>query len=490
MTASSATVAPSAPAGEPPRSTVRLWLYGLGMLVPAAYFAWRYPLLGNTHHLTDIGILSGYRHVEFDAFVAGMAALFALYLLAIRESRHHPARRALPVVFGIAAGLALIMALMYPVNAIDLFIYAVRSHLFTTYGVDPNAVTPSAFPGDPWVPFAGGWVDHVSPYGPLWNLLVAPITVLAGDRLTLALLGFKALAVAALLGGGWAIAGITVDRPTATATGPLIYLWNPLVLWEGVGNGHNDLVVTLLLLAALLAWSRRWNGWVIPALLLATLIKYVTALFLPLAVVALWRRVPAGAERRRLIGASVLTGLVILTVSFFPFYDLAAVWRSWQDQRDIVLSSPLELATTLAALQSRVPVASVERWGMFLGEAGTLLALAVAAVSLWRRPGRFPAVGFEVLFVFLLVATWGFRPWYLIWLVGAAAVLPAAWPTRRTVLWAAGALASYGVFIWFRAWWGNGHDVRLVVVGIGVIFLPTLLATLGEVAQVVVARFG
>ncbi|HET8980367.1 MAG TPA: hypothetical protein VFN87_19605 [Solirubrobacteraceae bacterium] len=466
--------------GQSPRSTRRLWLYGAGMLVPAAYFAWRYPLAGNTARLVDIGIMSNYRPAGFVTFVGGLGVLFVLYALALRESRRLPARQALPAVFAIAAGLGLLMALMYPVNAIDLFIYAVRSHLFTAHGVDPNAITPSTFRGDPWVPFAGGWVNAVSPYGPLWNLLAAPVTWLAGDRLGAALFGFKALALAAYLAGGWAVAGATRDRPAGTPSGALFYLWNPLVLWEGVGNGHNDLVVAFLLALSLLAWTRHRDDWVIPPLVLATLVKYVTALLLPLAVVALWRRVPAGPDRRRLVlltlGVSVLAAIVALS----PFFDVVAVWRSVRDQQNIILSSPLELALTLPALLNRFPAGAIERWGMGLGEAATLLALGVAALALWTRPARLAAACFEVLYVFLLLATWNFRPWYLIWLVAAAAVLPGRWPALRTALWTAGALGGYAVLIWLRAWWGNGHDLRLVAVAVGVIFAPTALATLAE----------
>src|ERR1700712_355810 len=257
-------------------------------------FAWRYPLGANSQTLTDIGKLSRYGGSAFAGYVAGMLVLFGCYILALRESRHLSSRQTLPAVFGCAALMAIGMSWMYPVSAIDVFLYAVRSRLLTTYGVNPISVPFHSYPADPWNAFiTADWAARVSPYGPLWNLLVAPITWLAGDHMLVALIGFKMLAMVSLLAGGWAIVriGMAVGREDV-ATGALLYLWNPLVLWEGLGNGHNDIVLTLPLLLALLAWFTRRDALVIPLLVIAALIKYVTLPLIPLAAIALWCRAP------------------------------------------------------------------------------------------------------------------------------------------------------------------------------------------------------
>ena len=134
----------------PVRSAWRLWLYGIGMLVPVFYFARRYPLRGNTERLLDIGKMAQYGRAEFAAYVGGMAILFGLYVLALYESRRLSDRQALPAVFGCGTALATAMAWMYPVNAIDIFLYAARARLFTAYGANPRAVYFRDFPDDPW----------------------------------------------------------------------------------------------------------------------------------------------------------------------------------------------------------------------------------------------------------------------------------------------------------------------------------------------------
>jgi hypothetical protein len=107
----------------------------------------------------------------------------------------------------------------------------------------------------------------------------------------------------------------------------------------------------------------------------------------------------------------------------------------------------------IGLLRDRYPTAEIKRWAEFVGVGILLTVLLLSTVAVWTRPRRFGRAAFEVLFVFLLVATWNFRGWYLIWLVGLAALLPWGWPAWRAIAWTAGALAGYALFIWGWEWW-------------------------------------
>jgi hypothetical protein len=449
------------------------------MMVPMLYFAWRYPLLGNTRQLVDIGKMAQYEWDEFAGYVGGMVVLYALYLLALWESRRVAARRAMPAVVGCGTAMALAMAWMYPVNAIDIFIYAVRSRLFTEYGVNPIAAYPADYWSDPFMRFASQeWADNVSPYGPLWNLIAAPVTYASGDRIGVALVGFKVLAVIAALVGTWIVVRtVAVERPNDVATAAILFLWNPLVLWEGVGNGHNDLVLAVPLLLAMLAWAKRRDRFVIPLLVVGVLIKYVTVVVIPIAVVALWRRAGSWEERWRLVVWSGGLSLVAVAIGFAPFFDVGAVRESIASQGNIYLTSPAAMAIGL--LRDRYDVVEIRRWGRMIGEGVLIATMAWQATGLWARPRRLPRATFEVLFVFLLVATWNFRGWYLIWPVALAAVLPWGWPAWRMIAWTAGAMSVYALFIWGWEWWGTDF-YTLQNVGVPMIFGAAVLLTVVE----------
>lgn len=466
---------------------LRLWLYGLGMLLPLVAFTWRYPLGPHALSLTDIGKLSGYGRAEFAGFVVGLAALFGLYLLALHESQRLGTREALPIVFTCATLMAAAMALMYPTNAIDIYLYAVRSRLWTSYGANPLSAFPADFPADVWFHFSGGeWAGRGSPYGPLWNLLAAPITWAAGDRILLALLGFKALAIAALLGGGWAIARALAASGTGSpTTGAICYLWNPLVLWEGIGNGHNDVVLVLPVLLALWAWAARRDRLVIPLLVAATLIKYVAAPLVVLAAIALWRRAAGRGKRRALLAWSLSLSLAVATLALFPFYDLAAARASLADQGGVLHTSPQSVAVAL--LNDHYPAEAVRSWAALLGAGAVYLALCWHAGVVWRRPEHLARACFEVLFVLVLVGLGNARPWYVIWLVGIAALLPWGWPAWRAIAWSSGALAGYGFFIWVEAWWQPGYDA-VQTIGVALMLAGTLALTAAEIGLAATQR--
>lgn len=461
--------------------TARFAVYGLGMLIPAFFFARRYPLRGNAGDLLDIGKLARYQTPEFVWYCVGLAVMFASYVLAAIECRRLPRSVTMPAVFGVGAGLAACFAWMYPVNAIDLYIYAVRSRLWTLYGENPNAVRPEVFwETDPYMRYGmQEWSREVSPYGPLWNMVAAPATLIGGNDIGPALVVFKLIAVAALLLVGFVIfrtvSGIAPDRAPAAA---LIWLWNPLVLWEGVGNGHNDIVVALPLTLALAAWLRRRYAVVVPLLIGAALLKYVTLLLVPLAAVAVWRALPTYRARFRTAAVGAALSLVACGVAFWPFYDVSAVYDSIRRQGEFISTSP---AAVIARWITARPVGSgvqddVKRvcLGIFA------LVCLWAVVRVWKRPERLPAAAFEVFFFFLLVATWYFRAWYLVWPVAVVALLPLGWPFARLTAWCAAALGTYAIYIWVWDWW-KVEWVEIRRVGVLVTFVPPLVLTTGAV---------
>jgi alpha-1,6-mannosyltransferase len=468
---------PTAPTEQPDPATRNIWWCGIALLIPVAMFSFAFPLIDNSDRLIDIGKLTDYRPAALAIYVLGIAVMFGAYLWALRLTRHvHSSRVLAPVVCtGVVATLTI--ASMYPVNAIDLFIYAVRSRIFTAYGQNPQVATPSQFPGDPYMAFSSAeWSVTGSPYGPLWNLIAAPITALTGENLTAALFGFKVLAVISVFVGAWLI-GLTLQSyRLPVASGVLLYLWNPLVLWEGVGNGHNDTVMMVPILAAMLAWSRGRDRWVIPLLVVAACIKYVAVLAVPVAVVAIWRRQQPSTRLNTFVVSGVVSA-AIAVASTAPFFDVGAIWRSVSEQGTIFLTSPAAVAATL--LDDVLPVGVARGVVVLIGATLMALFLWLQLLLVWQSPERMPRAVYETLFVFLLVAAWNFRVWYLIWLMALAAVLPIGWPSWRAIAWTAGGLAGYAHFIWIWDWWDPGFPV-IQAVGVAILTGPAVVVTLIE----------
>jgi len=247
---------------------------------------------------------------------------------------------------------------------------------------------------------------------------------------------------------------------------------------------HNAPVV-----AAIWCWRRGHDRWVIPLIVTSVLIKYVTALLLPFALVVLWQRYrhrPA-AQRWRLLVWSLGLSLAITYLALFPFFDLAALRESAVQQSGIFLASLGAAVFHIANLFSLSFPA--ERWVQGVGSTILATTAVILLVRLARGRVGFERALFEAMFALLLVATWNFRPWYIIWLVALAALLPIGWPLFRTVTWAAGALLAYAHYIWVREVWPWDRTVFFLI-AIAIAFVPVLAVTLTEaVSPVFMQRF-
>lgn len=472
-------------ASDPKRGVIRLWIFGVAIAVIAAAFSWRYPLIGNTQHLVDIGKMAKYGKPEFAGFCAGIGGMFLFYLLGIRETRKLTPRQATRPVFVCAAAQALAIAWIYPVSAIDVYMYAVHSRLFTEYHQNPIAAYPNDYKFDPYMHFASReGMDDVSSKGPLWNLIAAPATFFGGDSIGLALALFKVIAVIAFFACAVCIfLALRRVRPEAAATGALVFLWNPMVLWEGIGNAHNDLVMMAFVLAAFYAWYARRDAMVVPLLVLGAMIKYEPFLLIPFAGMAVLVRAPSWEARVAVTVRSTIDSVAALAVSFFPWYDLEAVRHSFDVQSKRYITSPQAVA--INQLHDRYAVVDIKHVMNLLGQSVVAVVLVIGAILIFRNPERWPRMAFELTFFFLLVASSSVRNWYAIWLVGIAALLPWGWPTWRAIAWAFGSVATYAFYIWVWSWWRVNFDI-INTVGVSILVGPAVVMTLGELAAALV----
>jgi hypothetical protein len=453
---------------------------GAAMAFIAACWAALFPYWPYRDRLVDLGKMVDYNAVVFAVWILGIVAwvgftwvvLDALRGVAFRDVRFR--------VSAISTAIILAFGSMYPTNAIDVFIYAVRSRLFTEYGENPNAVEPIAhIDTDRYMQFASKeWADDLSPYGPLWNLIAAPITWIGHDSITAAVIGFKVLSIGSVVLIAFLVYDIVRQRlPEWALAAALAWLWNPLVLWDGVANAHNDVVLMVPVMLGIWAWVRGRDGAVIPLLILSVLIKYITVLLIPIALVAVWRRHPDWQARRSLIAQTISGSGLAASVGFFPFYDVAPLIESVRDQGAKISTSPAWAVITVWHEFTGSPAnADVVR---AVGYGVVFVFIGFAMWRTWQMPEWFPRACFEALFVYMLVASTNQRPWYVIWIVPLAAILLPAAPWARTLTWSVTALLQHvcTIYLWY-VWdfgaWGTRNYLAIIV---AVIFVPVIMVT-------------
>lgn len=455
--------------------------------------------------INDMGRITGYAPLAAVVFVAAVLALFACQFLALvgagRIAQRGPLadrgdRLARYGALLFPAAFIAIMIWMQPVTTTDLYGYLARGYLYVFQHANPMTTVATHLPG-------GLTVDRpAAPYGPAWLLVAAAVTRLAGGQNLLAnMLAFKFIAA-----GFTIVALLLVDR-LARALSPerrlriyVLFGWSPLLLFEAIGNGHNDIVMMVCVLAAFICMLRGRARAAFALFVLGALIKYVAAVFLPLWLVYELRRAfrmrpraagvarvadetdgadevgaaPAGlgeivrgqaramaetlgtVDRRRavgLLGSAALIGGALVAVFYAPFWaglhtftGLGQQLRPLYYNSSVVsfLTAPLRLFVPVSqypALDKTVRLVFYALFGTYTliqvhrlwtrGPAATILDVITAAA--------------KVTFAALLLITFWFQPWYIVWLLPLAALATDPFVRRQATILAAGALMTYAV---------------------------------------------
>jgi alpha-1,6-mannosyltransferase len=304
------------------------------------------------------------------------------------------------VIAGVVA-LNLIFLLCPPTPATDLFNYIGDARLDVLHHLNPYEYLALAQHGDPVYPYSN-WHRLLSPYGPLFTLLMLPTARLS---LPVAYWTYKALITLASLGllaAVWACAR-ELRRPPAAAVA-LVGL-NPIMLFFELGGKHNDLLMMLGLMAGGLLLLRRREGWGGAALAAAVAIKASAGLIAPVMVL--------GAPRRLRALAGAVAGAIVLgaatLIAFGPHLpDIA-------DQSRLV--NPWSIPNVLGYVAGRGGAdAEVRRVATLAG----IAAAAICAVVAWRTRRWVTPTGFAAV-AGVASLSWA-TPWYILWALPFAAL--------------------------------------------------------------------
>jgi len=362
-------------------------------LVPASQGGFPGWLSGPLH-----GLGSPLSANEFGVLLLAMCACYVLALLCWEAIDLRLALAAIVVLHAI-------FLVAPPLFSSDVIGYISYARLGAVHGLDPYTHVPLDAPGDPTYRYFP-WHDLTSPYGPLFTIAsyaLAPLGV-AGAlwalkiAFALASLGAVALVVAC---------AARIQRPPTQAA---IYVGlNPLLLAYGVGGGHNDLLVMLVVIAAVyLALSER-QAWAAGGAVGAAALKASAAIVLPFMLIGARRRWPA-------LRAAAAAGGIVGALAIAAFG-----------------SGAVGFLTVVGTQQELVALHSVPNYlGRLLGLGGLTSGLRAAAIVVltgalgvllartWRGRDWVSGAGWAT-FTLLVTSAW-LLPWYVIWLLPLAAL--------------------------------------------------------------------
>ena len=351
---------------------------------------------------------------------------FVPYVIGYRAVAAAKLRHARVLIMAFAAVMAAVLvAKVLPFISHDIFIYAFQGRAVAVHGVNPYAVLPREV-ADPYVTAMGEWLSGLKDtYGPLWTDVTALVARAAGNDPVSMLAGLKGVAAAFFLASvplAAALIDARVRRPKAERDAlVLLYAWNPALLFEFAGNGHNDSAMIFFLLLAVLLAERRRLAFAGLAFAGSVLMKHMPVLALPFF---LSHAAAAGGPRTRDKAVAAATFAVPMGAAFVVFYAPdwigAATFGGLVQQSThagIDISSPLAFAIAyLAGGRHRVLSPEVLDYATPLAVDAFAAAMLVLTFVAVRRRVALARGAFAPIVAYLVLACTWFMPWYLAWL--------------------------------------------------------------------------
>ena len=496
----------------------------LGLTLSFPIFTyWNQPhITPESSQIKDMGAITGYSPLAAIAFIIVVVFLFGAQFVALlaatraqREANEHPemARRVRQLVFLAPIVFSFILIWMQPVTTTDLYGYVARGYLYTHLHLNPMVNPAYKLPG-------GYAVDRpASPYGPAWLMITAIFSWISGENLLLNMLLYKVFAALMVI-----LALFLIDDlarrlyPERRLRIAALFGWSPLLLYESVAMGHNDIAMMVCVLVAITLMLRGRAQLAFAFLTLGALTKYVSAFFVPLWLVYELRHraltsLPAvssqsaggglpqrigslarttkrmlgeldrGATARLLAQATVI-GATLVVVFYAPFWDgiktfngLGQQLRPLYYNSSIVqfITAPLELLVQPAQYPALDKTVRLVFYALFI------LYAAIQTQRLWvlgplADIRDLLTAAAKITFAALALITFWFQPWYIVWLLALGPLARQPYVRRQGVIMSAGAMLTYAVsnYLLVNAT-GTGRDFFVQFFEVLLIFAPLLL---------------
>ncbi len=381
---------------------------------------WQQPLL-------DLQKMSAFMPGARWGLLAGFIIEGTLYFIGWQAASHARGRLAWAIVMAGAVAMGILLLFELPFDAADIFDNVVYGRILAVHGLNPFVQVGAQFPHDPVLAYMG-WPETPVAYGPFLVVLAAAVARLAGDGIIANVIAFKLLCGAFLAGSVAMVASILRKAaPERALAGVVLLAWNPIVLFETFGNGHNDIIMVFWILAAIRAMLGRRYTTSILALLSGALVKFIPVLFLPAAGLLALRDLPDSRGRVRFLAVTGAACLALLVAAYGPFWHGTATLGI--DRRETLLTTSLP-AFLWAWLEQagRLPLSGAD-----LGKVISHVAAAATALfALWeglhawndRSSLSLARSSLHVTLFYLTVTCLWFQNWYATWILGLLAVFP------------------------------------------------------------------
>ncbi len=212
----------------------------------------------------DWAVYLGYyrRDISWPVYLTFLILLFGFHFYFASQYKKYN-------VVAVAALIAFISCVAYPLFSHDLFNYLFDARILTHYGLNPYTHTALDFKNDQWTRFMH-WTHRSYPYGPTFLPLSLLPSFFGLGKFSLTFFLYKAMN--GLLYGN---AVYLLNKKSKKEA--LFFATHPLIIIEGLCNAHNDMIAVSLGLIGIYFLNNKYHLIGRVMLLFSAGIKYITA---------------------------------------------------------------------------------------------------------------------------------------------------------------------------------------------------------------------
>jgi alpha-1,6-mannosyltransferase len=444
--------------------------YGLGMPSPHSRLLTLGGFLSGCGRLLGISSLS--RAGMTAIYMPLIIVIFAAYAWALVLIARQGKGLSSMFIIGASAALCLWVLFVPPILAKDLFNYASYGKALAFHAKNPYIVVPRNFGGDPVLQYID-WKGTISVYGPFFNYFAALTTLVARQSATSNIIAFKLVAFGFFTGSLFMVDSLARRlHPRRRALILAAVAWNPIVIIQLVGGGHNDTMMIFFIVLGFLLYRQERPVLAIASTVLAVLVK-TTAVFVLVPMLVLFLRQNARWTLRKY--AEALGVIVALPLAMY-----LPVWPGTAGFKKIISVGTDYSAVSVPSLIRGYLSSALRGLGVRASSAGSLgitgtrllfmlTFLILGAVFTYKARDLDSLIFYSgaILFAFMMCTTW-LMPWYA-GLVGVVMMLSGSYLMVGAGVGLTFVMSLYGRGI--NGWPDNLFPVMLLLMTVGVLAL-------------------
>src|SRR3990167_5652353 len=268
------------------------------------------------------------RSLSTSFYILIVLLLFGFYFLFLSLASKNKISKS--QIWFLAIISTIILSFSYNAFSYDLFNYMFDAKIITHYGQNPYLHKALDFPSDPMLNFMR-WTHRNYPYGPSWLILTVPLSFIGFNFFLPTFFLFKFLGSLSFLGIAYFTAKILKKiSPKNELFGLSLFVFNPLIIIEGLVSSHNDLPMIFFAVLSLYLLINKKHFTSVLSLLFSIGIKFATVFLLPIFLYPIFTK-----NKNQIDWAKVLNYiiplmiislvLVIMRTNFQPWYLLYIV---------------------------------------------------------------------------------------------------------------------------------------------------------------------